>query len=888
MTGLAEKLSAWSTATTETPSEWIQKHFYVPDVRDPLTGEFLGPGPIKLAEHQSRIIDEALSKDENGLFKYSTIIYSAPKKSGKSAISSAVALYMAYNNQNSFIACLANDGKQSTDRLYGPIYTCFRLHKQYGGIFKDVNANQREVILQNYTKIEAVPCDAAGEAGSQPLATFWCFDDQTKVLTSQGWLTYHDLTEHTVYATVTDDHAFEWQSAKGVNIQDYSGDMIHIKNKRMNMKVTPNHRLIYKYPDDTEWKSDTAQNLFGKKIVLPSHTCGWKGVKLDDTFTLPATKRKPALQVDLKLFVQFLGWYLSEGCVKYKRKKDGTRRPECVLIAQSIEKNYEHFSEILQLVRELGFTPNIWSDGINISIYDIRLTTYLTQFGLCYDKYVPVWLKELPAEYLEIFLDAYRKGDGWDAYTGFAIGTTSTRMKDDLIEIGLKLGYTMYGNGHEDYRSDYLQHKIHFYPTIKNDGFTIQEYQWKKVHYKGKVFCPSTPNGTIIAQRNNVNFFTMNSELWGFDTPSKRKLFTELTVPVTLYGRAIRWVESYAGFTGVSELLEGLYHTAVIEGNPHPDFEDLQSNLSGHGTSVVFTNDKAGTFAYWDHERRMIWQDEKYYRQEAAILTASEYHRIHDNLWSSPSEAFVEESWWKACFEPSLKTLLDLNKTPVVVGIDMAVSRDCAALVAVTRSPYDPSNSIAVRGVRIITPGKKGVIDQNEDILPIIKDWHNRWNVVCWAYDPKEMAKLARECVQAGYGWFKPFGQVGPRAEADKQLHDMILNQQVIWGPGTEGDVGGPDSINECLYKHITKAGASTSGDAYRLIKLANSLHIDGAVALSQATYMAMKLSIDNQEHRDTNLLLQLQRGDITAEEFSRIVQSLHPELKEKLYEKTI
>jgi len=548
---LVDKLNNWTQATTESPSKWIQKYFFVPDVRDPQTGEFLGPGPIQLAEHQARIIDEALSKDENGNFKYSTIIYSAPKKSGKSALSSAVALYMAHHTPNSFIACLANDGKQSTDRLYGPIYTCFRLHRQYNGIFKDVNANQREVILPNYTKIEAVPCDAAGEAGSQPLATFF-------------------------------------------------------------------------------------------------------------------------------------------------------------------------------------------------------------------------------------------------------------------------------------------------------------------------------------------------SELWGFDTPSKRKLFTEMTIPVTLYGKAIRWIESYAGFTGISELLESLYYTAVMEGTPHPDFMDLQSSLSDNGTSVVFVNPKANTFAYWDHERRMIWQNEDYYRQEAAILTASEFHRIHDNLWSSPEEAFIEESWWKSCYEPGLKSLPDGNNTPVVVGIDMAVSRDCAALLAVTRSPYDP-DSVAIRGVRIVTPGVKGVIDQNEDILPIIKNWYDRWNIVCWAYDPKEMAKLARECVQAGYGWFKPFGQVGPRAEADKQLHDMILNRQVIWGPGTEGEVGSPDSINECLYKHITKAGANTSGDAYRLIKLANSLHIDGAVALSQATYMAMKLSIENLENKSTDLLLRLQRGEISQEEFSRIVRSLHPELKERLYDiKTI
>ena len=41
---------------TETPSAWIQKHFYVHDPRQPKSGRSLGkPGPIRLTDHQIRI-----------------------------------------------------------------------------------------------------------------------------------------------------------------------------------------------------------------------------------------------------------------------------------------------------------------------------------------------------------------------------------------------------------------------------------------------------------------------------------------------------------------------------------------------------------------------------------------------------------------------------------------------------------------------------------------------------------------------------------------------------------------------------------------------------------------------------------------------------------------
>lgn len=515
----------------ETPSTWIESNFLVPDPRDPVTGEHLTPGPIRLSEHQKRIIDAALERDDKGNFLYNTIIYSAPKKSGKSAITSAVILYIAYHQPNSFAACLANDGVQSKDRLYGPIYTNFRLHKQFGGIFKDVEPNLDEVILPNMTKIRAVPCDAAGEAGSQPV----------------------------------------------------------------------------------------------------------------------------------------------------------------------------------------------------ISAF---------------------------------------------------------------------------------------------------------------------------------------------SELWAYTTERKKRLWTEMTTPSTLYGKAIRWVETYSGYSGESELLEQLYQTGFIEGEPHPDFNDLQ----GEDGPVVRVNKSARMFTYWDTEPRMLWQlgewGKAYYQGEAATLPPMEFQRIHRNRWVSATSSFIEESWWDACENPKLLPLLDKH-TPVVVAIDMAVSRDCAALVAVTRDPFNSGTGIAVRGVRVFSPKAiGGIIDQETLVRPVIEDWHNKWNVVCWVYDPHEMAKLAQDMTRAGIGWFKPFGQTQPRAVSDKQLHDMILHKQVAWNANTtEGDVGYKGTPQETLYKHVTRAGATTKADSYRIEKLSNQTKIDAAVALSMAAYTAMKLNIGSQVS-DANLLEKLKNHQITLEEY--------------------
>lgn len=511
LTRLSEQFGRAAIRRTEAPSEWIQKHYYVPDPRDPKTGELLSPGPIRLTKLQCKIVDSALEKDEKGDFKYATVVYSAPKKSGKSAIASAVILYMAHHNPNSYIACVANDGKQSSDRLYLPIRTCLRYHRQFGGIFKDVMDYKTETTLSNFTKIEAISTDASSEAGSQPL-------------------------------------------------------------------------------------------------------------------------------------------------------------------------------------------------------------------------------------------------------------------------------------------------------------------------------------------------FVALSELWGFTSDRKRAVFTELTVPSTLYGRAIRWIETYAGYSGKSELLENIYETGFLNGEPHPDFLDLL----GKDGPVVRVNENARMFTYWDTEPRMSWQlgknGKSYYASEAAILPPNEFRRIHRNQWVSHVDSFIQEEWWQACENPNLKALPDGDGVPVVVGIDMAVTRDCAALVAVTRDPFNPESAVATRGVKIFSPKEHGgIIDQDMLIKPVIEEWNKRWNVVCWVYDPREMANLAQQMIRAGIGWFRPFGQQQPRAIADKELHDLIVAKNMSWNRyTTHGNIGFEKSKEETLYKHITQAGAITNGNARRIEKLSNNAKVDGAVALSQAAHMCLSLALDN------------------------------------------
>jgi phage terminase large subunit-like protein len=150
------------------PVDWIEQHFYIPDPRDPVTGERLGPGPIRLAEHQKRLLRGALTM-QNGLFPYGTILYSTIKKSGKTALAAAVAMWYAdimgpYNE----IYCVANDGKQASDRILQAIIKAITLNPN-----NNWKITKTKVTLPTGTFIEAIPCDPQGQAGSNPGLSVW-------------------------------------------------------------------------------------------------------------------------------------------------------------------------------------------------------------------------------------------------------------------------------------------------------------------------------------------------------------------------------------------------------------------------------------------------------------------------------------------------------------------------------------------------------------------------------------------------------------------------------------------------------------------------------------------------------------------------------------------
>lgn len=306
------------------------------------------------------------------------------------------------------------------------------------------------------------------------------------------------------------------------------------------------------------------------------------------------------------------------------------------------------------------------------------------------------------------------------------------------------------------------------------------------------------------------------TEAWGAKGNKAELMWTEAALSPTRQGHAFRLVESYAGHTGESLILERL-HDSIVQSRYCVD-EDRE----------IYANEKLSMVAYWCTRQIMPWQHgedaNKYYASERATKTESEYDRQHHNKWGSSASVFVHKDWWEACRRNTLE-----HNLHVVVGIDAAVSGDCFAIVGVTRK----KDIMQVKFAYTWTPPVGGTIDY-ESIEEFIRTLCKKHRIALIAYDPKEMHYMVTRLKRDKVASFKEFNQNTPRLLADKSLHDRIRDTKIL-------HTGIPE-----LTDHVLNANAKITGDdsQMRIIKRSETRKIDACVALSMACHEANRLKI--------------------------------------------
>ena len=352
---------------------------------------------------------------------------------------------------------------------------------------------------------------------------FTCHDDKTEVLTENGFKLFKDvLMSENLLTYNLKTGIIEHKPIIRITKDFYVGDLIHFNSSVMDCMVTPNHRMIVQNRDtrtDTygpphfELANETAKKSIRRFIRFGK----WIGYdpQIDVIEFKTGNHQKNTLKIDLLDFVEFLGYYISEGN-SWVNKNLQYR----VKISQSKKANPVTYSHIEECIKRMGF--GYYKTDFQFEISCKELYEYLKPLGLCNEKYVPSYYKTLPKLYLQKLFDALQEGDGYCNKSGnnivYHYTTTSKQLASDVQEISLKLGYGSSVHNKLSHFGFIRGRKV----TSKNQAYTVTTYKSthfisqgfkdvRRVQYNGYVYCAETENDTLITRRNGKVIVSGNS-----------------------------------------------------------------------------------------------------------------------------------------------------------------------------------------------------------------------------------------------------------------------------------------------------------------------------------------------------------------------------------------
>jgi hypothetical protein len=323
-----------------------------------------------------------------------------------------------------------------------------------------------------------------------------CYDDQTEILTDAGWLPFREVTTDHKVASLVDGRCLEFVNPLRVIRYEYSGDMVRVKNKQVDLLVTPNHRM---WVNNTNWETAEFRFLEASE-VLKYPGIQWR-YKKDAVWIGNDSPDVPFGTPEQ--WAKFLGFFISEGCTS-KRGVVLYQKPGDVL------------DQMIQTVLDIGLHPGYketWNGVVRIDIGCKALMEALPG-GKCYEKRLPRYVMDWSPRLLRILFDAMMDGDGSRGKDVWCYHTSSRGLADDVMELLLRAGLS--GSVVENtplkgwnLRPMYRVN-VNFTRLQPRTNHSSRGVSHTTEQYDGMVHCVTVPSGIIFVRRNNVGVWCGN------------------------------------------------------------------------------------------------------------------------------------------------------------------------------------------------------------------------------------------------------------------------------------------------------------------------------------------------------------------------------------------
>ncbi len=360
---------------------------------------------------------------------------------------------------------------------------------------------------------------------------FACLDEETEILTCDGWKNKDEIQENDQVLTLNvNTKRLEYNRILKRYEYDYDGDMYHLDTDSIEQFITPNHRVLY---FDRNRKKEVKTKMKWKDSISISEVKDmgkyWYAIPYSGNWERERRKKFDfnGTSLDMDSFLAIYGLFLSDGGVSSNGR--------AINIYQSKEPELTQMRKIIENFCKTNgykFTENEYKSGQG------RKYTVLTISNKSLAQTFSRLLKKEPAkqqsrfihrdllmlniEQLQILWNSLMLGDGSKGkYKGKecyrSYGSVSKQLVDDVQELSIKLGIgaklskeirnpKAFGRVYKNHVSYRVLHSYERRNVISKQSNPIHIHP-----YKGKVWCVSTKNGTIMIRRNGKVSITGNS-----------------------------------------------------------------------------------------------------------------------------------------------------------------------------------------------------------------------------------------------------------------------------------------------------------------------------------------------------------------------------------------
>lgn len=387
-----------------------------------------------------------------------------------------------------------------------------------------------------------------------------CYDEETEVLTLSGWKKWKDVDDTDLFATLnlgTDE--IEYQEPLRLVKKKFSGDMVHVKNKHVDLLVTPNHKMVSKRRKKINarpWELINASDFFDASHRLRKGGGNWNGSHLgfsDDELRL-------------------LGFFIGDG---------NSNRGSTPTF--NIRKEREIFFLESTVDGIDGATVSVLSSGARSVVGLSRKLRHL--LSRCYknkEKIIPPEILDGTSHQLLCVYEGLLNSDGYYSEGRERYFTTSDELAGQIQELALKIGraanirtinYTdpdRLGCSHKPvhivsvFSDRKSQPRIGWTTTARKNEVTL-------VPYNGFVYCATVPNGTLYVRRSGKT-------CWSGNSPFEHSVFTfYIETPIFVVRELERHrISSYSEESGRYKELRPVFYV------PGPDRKLVQVGKTGH------------------------------------------------------------------------------------------------------------------------------------------------------------------------------------------------------------------------------------------------------------------------------------------------------------------